>query len=186
MNKQVSSAELNLKTGVPGGDIPEIGIEPHADNTAQEQLGATVTDRPSPATAPKCENCGNGFEPRKGGKPQRFCSEPCRMAFHAGVREAGKAVTEANRATCTLPIDAPAIPEPTSEEFDWLTDPSVILVEQPETACYRNPTGALVIRQRASWNSQDDSFVFIAPQSIGDFLDEITEICGVPSFGGKQ
>jgi hypothetical protein len=46
MNKQVTTAELNLKTGVPGGDIPEIGIEPHGDNTAQEQL------RPPDQTGP--------------------------------------------------------------------------------------------------------------------------------------
>jgi hypothetical protein len=187
MNKQVTTAELNLKTGVPGGDIPKIGIEPHGDNTAQEQLGATGTDRPSPVTAGECENCGNGFEPRKGGKPQRFCSETCRMAFHAEVREAGKAVTEANRATCTLQtVTTPLLepkpgPAPTGEDFDWADDESVILREQPETAAYFNREGGLVIRQHR-W-PDDDTVVVIARNCIADFLDKLTDICGVPSVG---
>jgi len=35
---------------------------------------------PKPAT--KCETCGNGFEQRKGGRPARFCSDPCRNRAH--------------------------------------------------------------------------------------------------------
>ena len=42
------------------------------------------------ATA-RCGQCGENFVPRdrSGGKPQRFCSPPCRSAFHAqrGQRE---------------------------------------------------------------------------------------------------
>ena len=191
MNKQVTTAELNLKTGVPGGDIPEIGIEPHADNTAQEQLGATGTDRPSPATAPKCENCGKGFEPRKGGRAQRFCSPECRLAFHAEQRETDKATIVAFKQRATLPAVTPDLPKPktspapTGEDFDWLNDNSVVLREQPETAVYFNRDGALVIRQRAAWNQEDDPFVFISPANIGEFLDKLTEACGVP-LAGRQ
>ena len=191
MNKQVTTAELNLKTGVPGGDIPEIGIEPHADNTAQEQLRTTGSDRAHPATAPKCENCGKGFEPRKGGKPQRFCSEPCRMAFHAEAREADKAALEAIKQRGTLLDTLPDLPDtkttptPAGEDFDWLNDNSVVLREQPETAVYFNRDGALVIRQRSAWNQEDDPFVFISPANIGEFLDKLTEACGVP-LAGRQ
>jgi hypothetical protein len=33
----------------------------------------------------KCDRsgCGRSFEPRKGGRPQRFCSEDCRLLHHA-------------------------------------------------------------------------------------------------------
>jgi hypothetical protein len=191
MNKQVAPDELDLKTSVPGGEIPEIGIEQHGDNTAQEQLGATGSDRPPPATAPKCENCGKGFEPRKGGRAQRFCSPECRLAFHAEQRETDKATIVAFKQRATLPAVTPDLPEPktspapTGEDFDWLNDNSVVLREQPETAVYFNRDGALVIRQRAAWNQEDDPFVFISPANIGEFLDKLTEACGVP-LAGRQ
>jgi hypothetical protein len=191
MNKQVASGELNLKTGVPGGEIPKIEIAPHGDNTAQKQLRTTGSDRAHPATAPKCENCGKGFETHKGGKPQRFCSPECRLAFHADRREAGKAALDSFKQTCTLPALTPHLPDtktspaPTGEDFDWLNDNSVVLREQPETAVYFNRDGALVIRQRAAWNQEDDPFVFISPANIGEFLDKLTEACGVP-LAGRQ
>ena len=33
-----------------------------------------------------CSWCSSDFQPRQGGKPQRFCSEVCRAAFHRGCR----------------------------------------------------------------------------------------------------
>lgn len=49
-----------------------------------------VTERPSTApttetTSRICEQCSAPFAPRSGsgGKPQRFCSTECRMAYHA-------------------------------------------------------------------------------------------------------
>ena len=42
---------------------------------------------------PACLWCEAGFEPRKGGSPQRFCNSKCRDAFHsAGRRFAEHAV----------------------------------------------------------------------------------------------
>ena len=42
---------------------------------------------------PACLWCEAGFEPRKGGSPQRFCNSKCRDAFHsAGRRWAEHAV----------------------------------------------------------------------------------------------
>jgi len=135
-----------------------------------------------------CEQCREPFKPRKGGRPQRFCSETCRMAFHAEAREAGKAIVEGNRATCTLPFPpaasmTPELPPVATGDFDWLNDNSVVLREQPETAVYFNRDGALVIRQRAAWNQDDDPFVFISPANIGEFLDKLTDICGIGSAG---
>ena len=45
------------------------------------------------AVKPACLWCDAGFEPRKGGSPQRFCAAKCRDAFHsAGRRWAEHAV----------------------------------------------------------------------------------------------
>jgi hypothetical protein len=77
----------------------------------------------------------------------------------------------------------PELPFEPKGGFDWLNDNSVVLREQPETAVYFNADGALVIRQRAAWNQDDDPFVFISPANIGEFLDKLTDICGVPSVG---
>src|SRR5258705_3190207 len=45
------------------------------------------------AIRPACLWCDAGFEPRKGGSPQRFCNSKCRDAFHsAGRRFAEHAV----------------------------------------------------------------------------------------------
>jgi len=53
------------------------------------------------------------------------------------------------------PLASP--PEP-DEDFDWNTDDSVIITEQPATALYWNSREQLVIRQRG-W-PDDDSFVY--------------------------
>jgi len=85
-------------------------------------------------------------------------------------------------------IEGTAEPKPPLEptgDFDWLNDNSVVLREQPETAVYFNRDGALVIRQRAVWNQEDDPFVFISPANIGEFIDKLTEACGVP-LAGRQ
>ena len=37
-----------------------------------------------------CERCGNLFEPRRGGRPQRFCGEPCKIKFFNDRRFEGK------------------------------------------------------------------------------------------------
>ena len=102
-----------------------------------------------------------------------------------------KAALASLKQRATLPAVTPDLPEPktspapTGEDFDWLNDNSVVLREQPETAVYFNRDGALVIRQRAAWNQEGDPFVFISPANIGEFLDKLTEACGVP-LAGRQ
>jgi len=132
-----------------------------------------------------CEQCGNEFEPRNGsgGKPQRFCSTACRQAFHSQRSQRSPTCSAATLLPAVIeppkPQNAPqATPEP-SEDFDWNKDDSVILHEQPATAVYFNKEGSLVIRQRR-W-PDDDSFIYIAESSIADFLDRLTDACGVPS-----
>ena len=79
------------------------------------------------------------------------------------------------------PENAPA-DSPGAKDFNWNTnDASIILREQPATAVYFNKEGSLVIRQHR-W-PDDDAFIYIADASINDFLDKLTDICGVPSMG---
>jgi len=80
-----------------------------------------ITGRPSAASAdligdadlfghrPKCDQCGNPFEPRSksGGKPQRYCSPECRAAFHKQSQRGQRSPT------CSAITALPAITEPT-------------------------------------------------------------------------
>ena len=51
-----------------------------------------------PMTDMDCLWCGTEFEPRSnGGKPQRFCSAPCRREFEAACRAYAAAEVEAGR-----------------------------------------------------------------------------------------
>jgi hypothetical protein len=136
-----------------------------------------------------CDQCGEAFQPREGsgGSKQRFCSKQCRLDFH------GSSQRSAPHAGITEPPAPPPAAEktPTSDvpkaavredgEFDWNTDESIVLGEQLETAIYFNERGGLVIRQR-NW-PDEDHYVVIAESNIGHFLDQLTDICGVPSVG---
>ena len=69
-------------------------------------------------------------------------------------------------------------------DFDWSDPESLVLSEQPETAIYWNPRGELVIRQRR-W-PDDDSILFISASNVGQFVDRLTDIVGIPSMGGPE
>ena len=45
--------------------------------------------------------------------------------------------------------------------------------------------GGLVIRQQGSW-PDDDEWVVIAESNISRFVDELTDICGIPSAGKRR
>jgi hypothetical protein len=134
-----------------------------------------------------CEQCGVEFSPRagSGGAPQRFCSPQCRSAFHS---DAGP---NAQRSpTCSAQTTLPAVTQPAEKgkpasegtDFNWnRDDDSVVLRHQPETAVYFNQHGALVIRQHG-W-PDDDSYVVIGAECIDRFIDKLTDIVGIQSFG---
>jgi hypothetical protein len=139
-----------------------------------------------------CEHCKSPFAPRTGtgGKPQRFCSARCRQDFHVG-----KPQREQRGPTCSNVGQPPAVTPPEqkpppaatledSEHFDWSEDESIILREQPSTAAYFNKFDELVIRQHR-W-PDDDQIIVIAPESIQEFLDKLTDVCGIPSVGGAE
>ena len=60
------------------------------------------------------------------------------------------------------------IPE---EDFDWNTDDSIVLREQRATAVYHNRLGELIIRQKAAWDDERDTFVYVEPENITAFLE---------------
>lgn len=143
---------------------------------------------------PLCEHCRTPFEPRsgKGGKPQRFCSQECRRAFHSEsepqrgptpptpIAENSPAVPEQPE-----PIAAPAATAKDSEDFDWVSENNedVVLREQQAIAIYRNTYGGLVIRQHeGGFPGDHDTIIVINRENIGAFVDRLTEVAGVPSF----
>jgi hypothetical protein len=65
--------------------------------------------------------------------------------------------------------------EPDKDDFDWNTDDSIILTEQRATAAYRNKVGELVIRQRAGWCDDSDTFVYITPDNEVTFLEALAK-----------
>lgn len=78
----------------------------------------------------------------------------------------------------------PQPPEP-PDPFDWNTDESVALIEQPRTAIYFNKREQLVIRQEAGMCDEDDAYVFIAPSNVQTFLDRLCDAVGIPSAGKR-
>ena len=83
------------------------------------------------------------------------------------------------RALVVVPPEQKA--EPEAKDFDWSSDNSIILREQPETAVYFNKENSLVIRQRR-W-PDENAFIVIAEPTIDQFLDKLTDACGIPSVG---
>jgi len=49
--------------------------------------------------APACLWCGGPFQRHDGGKPQRFCSEACRIALHRAARQWALSELAAGRVT---------------------------------------------------------------------------------------
>src|SRR5262249_950592 len=130
-----------------------------------------------------CEQCAKPFERRtgSGGKPQKFCSEECRRKY--------KPQRGPTPPTPSIENGKPGVAQPaekdasagTAADFDWSDTDSVILPEQPATACYFNPRGELGIRQKQG--PDDHSFIYIAPDFISEFVDKLTDIIGIPSVG---
>jgi hypothetical protein len=137
-----------------------------------------------------CEQCRKQFEPRSGsgGKPQRFCSTDCRLAFHSEAQRGQRSPTCSASAQLPAVIDPPAPKPPAdapeaSSDFDWNDDDSIVLHEQPAIAVYINQSGGLTIRQERSWNQADAIIIAIAPENVGTFIDKLTDIIGIPSAG---
>jgi hypothetical protein len=59
------------------------------------------------------------------------------------------------------------------EDFNWNADDSVILKEQRATAVYFNKSQELVIRQKAAWDEEEDTFLFVTPENYNTFIDAV-------------
>lgn len=81
------------------------------------------------------------------------------------------------------PKNAPAASPEAFKDFDWSTDDSVVLHHQPAVAAYFNQAGGLTIRQERSWDQDEDIVIAIAPENVGEFIDKLTDVIGIPSFG---
>src|SRR5262249_43008671 len=94
--------------------------------------------------------------------------------------------------TCSNVAQLPAVIQPAEkdapgdagDDFDWC-GADVVIHEQPATAVYFNPNGALVIRQRRDY-PDDDPFVYISADHIDAFMDRLCDIVGIPRVGGPE
>jgi hypothetical protein len=75
------------------------------------------------------------------------------------------------------------VPVQPGDDFDWAHDDSVVLRHQPGVAVYINQRDDLVIRQEGQYHPDEDVFIYISPNNIQDFIDKLTDICGIPSVG---
>lgn len=62
------------------------------------------------------------------------------------------------------------------DDFDWNNDDSIVLREQPATAIYHNRHGVLVIRQKADWDAESDTFAFITPENAVRFMEALAKV----------
>jgi len=98
--------------------------------------------------------------------------DPESPAFKADLKKAEKIEKEeAARAVLGSGLAFGA----SGDDFDWDTDDSVILREQRATAAYRNRHGELVIRQRASWCDDGDTFVYLSPENEVSFMEGLAK-----------
>ena len=59
-------------------------------------------------------------------------------------------------------------------DFDW-SDVVIVVAEQPATACYLNPAGDIVLRQRGADRDDDDPFLWFAPEHAAAIAKAILE-----------
>jgi hypothetical protein len=159
-----------------------------------DELGGLITDENKPAAENKenkqvraCENCGNLFEARagNGGRPQKFCAPACRREFHC--RHAASHPEQSQRSAPNVPTVAPTsdtwepAPQNDDSDFDWTKNAeSIVLASQEQTAIYFNQSGGLVVRQYR-W-PDDDVFIVVSKNNIPEFLNKLTDACGIVSF----
>jgi hypothetical protein len=89
------------------------------------------------------------------------------------------------------PANLPALIEPALDTkdsvFDWgAANEDVVLRHQLAIAIYRNALDGLVIRQERDWNDDDDTYIVISPENVDAFIDKLTDVAGIQSFGRPQ
>lgn len=72
--------------------------------------------------------------------------------------------------------EATAVLKADEDDFNWNDDDSIVLREQPATAIYHNRHGVLVIRQKADWDAEHDTFAFITPENAVVFMEAFAKV----------
>jgi hypothetical protein len=68
------------------------------------------------------------------------------------------------------------VPDPDAFDWDNPAEDSIILREQRTTAAYHNKVGELIIRQRAAFDEEHDSFVYVSPENEVAFLEALAVV----------
>ncbi len=88
----------------------------------------------------------------------------------------------AEAATVALNRDAPvmgsgyAFRHLHENDFDWNDDDSIVLREQPATAIYHNSVGTIIIRQKADWDAEHDTFAYLTPENAVTFMEALAKV----------
>jgi hypothetical protein len=124
-----------------------------------------TTSRVDPASLfddskPLCDQCGKPFEPRtgNGGKPQRFCSSECRIAFHSEPQRGQRSPTCIAQ---NLPavLDRPKLqdaPAAIGEDYCW------VVPFQPRIECSRTNDDEVEIEQFSPIHSDENVRIHVA------------------------
>lgn len=101
--------------------------------------------------------------------------DPESPAFKADLEKihAGEKV-EAARAVLGIADDRIRETE-TYEDFDWTSDPSVVLQQQRATAVYHNSHGGIVVRQEKHWDEESDPCVVICAENFVTFAEALAK-----------
>jgi hypothetical protein len=83
-------------------------------------------------------------------------------------------------------ISLSATDEPDGEtiEFTWADGEDVVIRERRAIAAYFNQFGELVIRQKC-W-PEDDPIIYVPHDDILNFLEKLSDICGIQSVGRQK
>jgi hypothetical protein len=164
-------------------DSSELPASEHVGETEGDALAVLGSEQPH------CEQCNNPFERRQGsgGKAQRFCSKPCRAAWHAAqpkapaIAPAAPVEWTAEKAEKLALTVAEAMSKgalkddkpPAGDAFDWRDKDDVVIETQRATAIYWNPAGQVVIRQEAGWSDDDDPYLFFEPANLPRVIERL-------------
>jgi len=86
-----------------------------------------------------------------------------------GMRETGSLLAQAGGA------DDRTRERESYDDFDWTSDPSVVLQEQRATAVYRNGYGGIVIRQEKYWDEESDPCVIVCAENFVTFAEALAK-----------
>src|SRR4051812_3423998 len=94
--------------------------------SSRNETLATAAEELAKIDARTCEHCGDAFKPRtgSGGKPQKFCSIDCRVAFHAqrdqrSASHVGESDVDPIPKASGPPIARTAAPAATDDDEFW-------------------------------------------------------------------